>query len=110
MRSIRVDFEELGVGVDLYPATSENVLYAEYLEDLVRPHKFALALDRFSDKAATKLLAEAFAETVVVKDDEFEKGKWLQWFVDHPIEFHQVIHIAEHPDLWAEFSNGSVCE
>lgn len=106
MRFLRVSYDEFGLQTTIAPATAENPSYVAALRDRAAPFHLALLIDKMSEDAARKVLAEVYAESVVMDHGDLGKEGWVKWFLSHPDEFLRTVHVAEHPDLWEDMCDG----
>lgn len=106
MNFLRISYDEFGVATTIAPATSENAAYTDLLRELAGPYQLALLIGKMSEEAADKVLAEVYAKTIVTDYEDLDEEGWKEWFLSHPGEFKETIHVAEHPDLWEDMCNG----
>lgn len=112
MRSVRVVFEDPGVSIDIYPATSENAAYVETLQQLAHPHQLAMTFNKLSEEQARQVLAETYAKTVIVGSPDpglasMDARGWEKWLGSHIEEFDMLVQIAQNPRDWERYADGS---
>ncbi len=98
-----INFEYLPARIHVLPADLEtNLLFRLAAKTHLEPFKVAADLGRLSEETATRNLALAYAEGVIVgsPDDELTKlnqSGWFDWLMSHPDEFDHIRGICEFP-------------
>jgi hypothetical protein len=90
-------------------AGGSNQKFQKVLQHKFKPHKRAMSMDTMDDDLARKLMAEAYAETIVLAWDSPDgKGKYVPTVIGEdgkPMEFNRancVKLLLDLPDLFAD--------
>lgn len=97
----RLRFDYIPVAIDILPADPKvNRIYAAAAMAHVQHLTLASQVGRLSEEVATRALAKAYAEGVIVGSptpgyEEFDRTDWERWLNENPDEFSQLRSIAE---------------
>lgn len=102
-QGINLDFGDFAIRIAR--AGGANKKYAKALVRILKPYRKAIATNTIAEKKQSELMAEVYAETVVlgwvnVKDRdgvemEFNKENCIKLLVDLPVLFQQIMADAE---------------
>ncbi len=102
----RLAFEASGFEIDVRPALGlVNRLFRQMVELVLRPYHFAAQSGKLSDETARRLLAQIYAESVIIGSPTpafagFGLREWEQWLVANPEKLDAIRQVAENPASW----------
>lgn len=111
METAVVEFAWSGRSVEIKPATETNVEFIAALQELYRPYQLADKADALSEQTATRILAEAYAQSVIVGSTspdlhDMSPEEWAAWLIEHPDEFNAIQQVSGAPEQWETMARG----